>query len=145
MITARDILMFFIVLAAALVGPAFLRAEDAAPPVPLQPEQVQLSMPAAAPMDMRAEDADRLIQQMKAMPAGIVPGSPKAGSGTAAQPAGGVSRTIKVPVPEVVNRSTSFQFQDATERSKPEPAVRSMSERRAAVEAFRQSLAREQK
>ena len=94
---------------------------------------------------MRAEDADKLMQRIKAMPAGLAPDSPKAESGTAVPPAAGISRTIKVQVPEVVNRSSDFQFRDATERSKSEPAVRPMSERRTAVEAYRQSLTKEHK
>ena len=111
--------------------------QDVAPPVGVEPVNLDLSTP-AAPMQMRAEDAQRLLEQLgvPVTAAGHAPAPP-------AMPAGnGVSRTIPVEAPAVVNKSSQFVFRDVTEREEPAAPKLSAEQRHAAVEAYRQSLAK---
>jgi hypothetical protein len=141
MITIRWIRVSLIAGAVVLCGQAVTLAEDAAPPVQVLPQQIEVSS-AVTPMDMRAEDADVLMEQIKT---GSGQYAPEAQQAQVLSPSAGESRTIMVKPPEVVNSSPYFQFRDATERSKPDSSMRSMSERRATVDAYRQSLITERK
>jgi hypothetical protein len=129
------------------VGVCFpVSAQEMAPPVSVEPQHLEASAP-PAPAQMRAEDAALLLQQLRgaaeapapqvapqAPPApAIVPQVPPAAHGS-----GGVSRTISVEPPEVVNHSAQFLFHDVTDRAATVPKL-PLAERRAAVEAYRQS------
>lgn len=144
MITIRWIRVYLIAGAVVLCGQAVTLAEDAAPPVQVLPQQIEVSS-AVTPMDMRAEDADVLMEQIKTGSGQYAPAAPEAQQAQVLSPSAGESRTIMVKPPEVVNSSPYFQFRDATERSKPDSSMPSMSERRATVDAYRQSLITERK
>jgi len=113
--------------------------QDVAPPIGVEPVNLELSIP-LAPMQMRAEDAQRLFEQLgvpDTAPAPVV--APAA----AAPSSGGVSRTISVEAPQIVNRSSQFMFKDVTEREEPASPTLAPAQRHAAVEAYRQSLAKD--
>jgi hypothetical protein len=118
-------------------------AQDVAPPVPVAPQRLEVSTP-AAPVRMRAENAQRLVEQLHGVTVAPTAGATAQPERRGAPPGGGVSRTIAVKPPEMTNTSTHFQFRDVTERSEPHAAQFSLVQRRAAVEAYRQSLARPQ-
>ena len=141
MITIRLIRVYLIAGAVVLCSQAVTLAEDAAPPVQAMPKIIEVSS-AVTPIIMRAEDADVLMKQIKT---GSGQYAPEAQQAQVLSPSAGESRTIMVKPPEAVNSSPYFQFRDATERSKPESSMRSMSERRATADAYRQSLIREKK
>jgi hypothetical protein len=123
-------------LAALLLAVALATASPAqdAPPGTGVPARLRAFI-REAPTVLLEEDARRLGE--RAVPP-VPPAAPKAPA-----PAGGVSRTITLDPPPVVNRSTRFQFRDVTERAASDGRVRSMEERRATVEALRQSLGRQ--
>ncbi|PIX83364.1 MAG: hypothetical protein COZ33_05835 [Nitrospirae bacterium CG_4_10_14_3_um_filter_70_108] len=111
-------------------------ADEAAQSVPVAPQRVEMTTP-AAPVQMRAADAEALVHGLH-----IAPAAPAAAAPAAAEPqaAGGVTRTIHVAAPQVVNRSPYFQFRAVTQEGEGVTPERSMAERRASVEAYRQSL-----
>jgi hypothetical protein len=120
------------ILALVALAGVFLRAhpteaQEAAPAV--APQSVDLTAP-EEPIRMRAGDAARLSARHAA---------PAAEPATPAT--GGVSRTVTLDPPAVVNGSRRFLFHDATDRSAAERTPLSLAERRANVEAYRQSLA----
>ena len=109
------------------------RAQEA-PPGAGVPARLRAFMP-EAPAVLLEEDARRVLERAEP-PA--TPAAPRAST-----PARGMSRTITLDPPPVVNRSSQFLFRDLTERSATGGRVRSMEERRATVEALRQSLGRQ--
>jgi hypothetical protein len=113
--------------------------QDMASPIGAEPVNLELSTP-VAPMQMRAEDAQRLIERL-----GVPTTAPAPAAAPQAVPAAhasnGVSRTISVEAPAVVNKSSQFVFKDVTEREKPASPKLTPAQRHAAVEAYRQSLA----
>ena len=128
-----------ITLTAFLYSPAFTFAGDVALPVPTTPQQMEVSSP-PAPIEMMVEDAERLNQQMRNNSILLQP-QPRQPQLPAEVPsANGVSNTIKLDVPEVVNKTPYFNFRDITDRSGNNRAVRTMNERRSAVEQYRQSV-----
>jgi hypothetical protein len=63
-----------------------------------------------------------------------------------ARPSGPVRRTVTLTPPETENTSSEFRFRDATDRTETAPrAPLPLSQRQAAVEAYRQSLAQTRK
>ena len=99
------------------------------------------------PSRVPAEEAERLFLRM-----GLSPNRHSAAGAArseatapvhAANPSGGVSRTIELPVPEVVNRTDRFVFRDVTDREDQPPRRQmTMEDRRKAVEAYRLRLIR---
>lgn len=116
-------------LAVALSGAPPSAAQEAAPP--LTPQSVEVSAP-EEPIRVRAEDAARLIEQNRAQ-AAAEPATPAPAS---------TSRTIALEPPAVVNGSRQFIFTDVTDRNETPRTPLPLAERRANVEAYRQSLAR---
>jgi hypothetical protein len=114
-------------LALALLADRRTAAQEAAPPV--APQALEVTAP-EEPIRMRAEDAARLTARRAAREA--APATPASR---------GVSRTVTLDPPAVVNASPRFLFHDATDRSAAERTPLSLAERRANVEAYRQSLA----
>jgi hypothetical protein len=99
----------------------------------LGPRQIEVNRP-PVPAQMLAPDARALARRLGSAQAAAVPPAPR--------PSGGGVRTITLPRPPVANPTPSFVFHDVTDRT-PKPAVQvSPEQRRAAVEAFRQSLAK---
>lgn len=111
-------------------------AEEAAPPVPIAPQRMEIITP-PVPFTMRAADAEALVRGLA-----IAPATPAVAAPAAVQAAAGVTRTIHVAAPEVVNRSPYFQFRAVTQDAAVVAPERSLAERRAAVERYRQSLRR---
>ena len=101
-------------------------AAEIGPVMPSVPAAIEAATP-SVPFVVRQEDAAAIL------------GRPVPRSEAAPPPARG-DRTIEIgpdPAP-VVNPTSRFVFVDQTDR--PEPHVRSMLERQAAVEAARQAL-----
>jgi hypothetical protein len=138
----KYILPFLIIITAFFCRPAFIFAGDIAPPVPTVPQQMEVSA-APVPIEMMVEDAERLIQQMKNNSAPVQP--QQAEPAVAVPSAYSSSSSIKLEIPEVVNKTPNFRFRDITARSGTDRAVRTMSERISAVEAYRQSVIKEKK
>jgi hypothetical protein len=115
------------VLAIGLAASA--RAQQQAAP-PVAPWQVELTPP-SVPVQMLAPDARRLIERLGTAPAAVTP-APRA--------SGGGSRTITLPHTPVENPTPEFLFQDVTDRTEKVAVEIPPEQRRAAVEAFRQSL-----
>jgi hypothetical protein len=128
-----------ILLALCLIFVGTTHAQQLAPPIAVEPQSIEISTP-AAPAQMRAEDARQLIEQLGIAPQTAVPAAPLIAPGSSAQRSAGVRRTIPVKSSPVVNNSTYFQFRDVTERAHTVTPERSMAERHAAAEAYRQSL-----
>src|SRR5262245_28871853 len=102
---------------AALAGS--VRAQEAAPP--LAPHQVEVTRP-PVPVQMLAPDAHALATRLgSAARAAQPPRAPRA--------AGGGSRTIMLPRPEVTNPGSDFLFRDATDRT-PKVSVEASLEQR---------------
>lgn len=116
-----------ILAAAALAFPLVAGAQESAPRV--DGPRVQVAVP-DAPVIMRSDDAARLRSSV-APPAPVAP--------PAAPVSSGVTRTITLATPPVVNRSSQFQFRDLTDR--PPRAVLPLAARKAAVEEYRRSIA----
>ena len=116
-----------VLVAVALAAAGRAPAQQSAPAIP---ERVVVTAP-EAPLRMLPDDARRFLGALRA----ATP-APRA---LPAPPATGVSRTITLEPPAVANRSSEFLFRDVTERTVPE--TRSLAERRATVEAYRQSIA----
>jgi hypothetical protein len=121
------VLVTLVVLGVAAVAPA----QETAPLV--APRQLEVTRP-PVPAQMLAPDARALARRLGTAQPAAVPRAPR--------PSGGGVRTITVPRPRVANPTPSFVFRDVTDRT-PKPAVQlSPEQRRAAVDAFRQSLAK---
>jgi len=113
------------------VAPVATRAQQVAPPVQTTPERIELSTP-GEPIRMLTEDAQHLVDRLGQ---GLAVSTPE-------PPAGGVSRTIMLEAPPVVNGSAKFVFQDATPRAEEARTTIPLAERKQAVEAYRQTLVR---
>ncbi len=144
MITIRWIRVYLIAGAVVLCGQAVTLAEDAAPPVQAVPQQIEVSS-AVTPIDMRAEDADVLMEQIKTGSGQYAPAAPEAQQAQVLSPSAGESRTIMVKPPEAVNSSPLFQFRDVTKRTLFGSTVLPINKRSSAVETYRQSIIREKK
>jgi hypothetical protein len=116
-----------VLVAVALAAAGRALAQQSAPAIP---ERIVVTPP-EAPLRMLPDDARRFLGALRAA-APAPPALPP-------PPATGVSRTITVEPRAVANRSSEFLFRDVTERTVP--ATRSLAERRAAVEVYRQSIA----
>lgn len=106
-------------------------------PAPV-PQRLEVSS-AGTPIDMLAEEALRLMEAstgQSAVSAAPSPDQPAPG------PLGsqGVSRTITVESPAVVNPTAHFLFRDLTDRGGVSLPGLSPVQRRAVVEFYRQSL-----
>ena len=112
--------------------------QEVAPPIAVEPHHIEISAP-EAPMQMRAEDALHLLRELGIPTTATAPQAAPAPP-VAAPPSTGVSRAIHVEPAEVVNHSPQFKFKDVTERAESQSPTLSMTERHAAVEAYRQSL-----
>ncbi len=117
----------------------FTMAQDAAPPIPAEPQRLETPQ-SNAPMDVRAEDAAALIEQIKANSGMPESSAPNVQSGPASSPSSGSSYTIMLKPPEVVNTSPLFQFRDVTNRALSGSTVLPINKRSSAVEAYRQSI-----
>jgi hypothetical protein len=104
-------------------------AQEASAP-PLAPRQVEVTTP-SVPVQMLAPDARRLLERLGSAPVATLP---------PARPSGGGSRTITLPHTPVANPTGEFLFRDVTDRTEKVAVVIPPEQRRAAVEAFRQSL-----
>jgi len=104
------------------------RGQQPGSPAGAAPSSMEVGAP-EAPVRMRAEDAQHLRSSIATAPP-VTPTTPVET---------GVTRTIELDPPPVVNRSSQFLFRDVTTR--PPHDVLSLDLRRAAVEAYRQSRA----
>jgi hypothetical protein len=121
-------LTLLVVVALPLIAGRARPADEIGPAMPSTPAAIE-AVPQSVPFVVRQQDADRILGH-------AVPRS------EAVRPPASGGRTIEItldPAP-VVNRTPQFVFVDQTDRL--EPHVRSMPERRAAIEAMRQSLRR---
>lgn len=131
-------LVAWAVLACALPAlPALAQQATIADPVPVEPQQIQIIEP-AAPMTVLVEEIELMLE--------IARRQAGTGASLVARPereaSGGISRSIQIDLPTVVNHTPYFKFEDATDRQVPGPSTRATPEqRRSAVEAYRQSLA----
>ncbi|MCK6556341.1 hypothetical protein L6Q96_17435 [Candidatus Binatia bacterium] len=140
----------FAALGLAMVGPAGaqLTAPPAdlvpEPPVASEPHRIESSSPVATSR-LLSEDAHRYLQQLgiATAPTTTAPTAPDPAPPPPPPPAdaGGISRTIEAETAPAVNASPLFRFRDVTERDGAGSAIVPRAERRAAVEAYRQSLA----
>lgn len=120
--------------------------------VPVQPQRLESATP-PAPTRIRTEDRQLLRDLIRRQGKGSAPPAPRIHTTTTTSSGGrkdhaagkGVSRIIRLDTPEVVNRSSTFRFRDVTQRSQPPTRQLSLPQRRAAVEAYRRSLARPNK
>jgi len=112
---------------ALLIAPAVARGQDVAPSLPpAGPTDTPEAPPSAPPIAVRIDRAPNAAPQAAAVPEVAPP------------PPGGTSVEIPLPAKPRENISQHFVFQDVTERT--QPPVKTLTERRAAVEALRQSL-----
>lgn len=143
-----------LLIAGLIVGAICLAAAAPAPPgpeevaetIPAQPQRVE-ALPAGASVHMLEEDAHKLLEQaLRAAGKTTVP----LPSGEAPEPTAasnpGITRTVTIDPPPVVNPTNRFFFQDVTERTQsatgPTPRL-TLEQRRAAVEAYRRTMARQ--
>lgn len=142
-----------VAVSAAVIAPAGAQqtappADSApAPPVVAEPHRLEASAPAVTTR-MLAEDALLYLEQLGigVTPPTTSPPAPAAAAPVAPAPAGenGVSRTITAEAAPAVNGTFRFVFRDVTARTDDAgAALVPMAERRAAVEAYRQGLAKE--
>ena len=115
-------------IAATLLAGSIALAQDAPPPTPHRELRLDGSQ-VVPPVVVWGDGAD-LMSRLRTTPPPATP-----------PPSGGVSRTIRVSPPPVVNQSTLFRFRDRTDRTAPLPRSLSLPERRAAVEVLRQTAA----
>jgi len=104
------------------------QADQIGPVMPSSPAAIE-AVPSSVPFVVRQDDADMILGRAVPRSEAVRPPTP-------------AGRTVEItldPVP-VVNRTPQFVFVDQTDR--PEPHVRSMPERQAAIEAMRRSLRR---
>ncbi len=123
--TLRPTLFFAVTLA---LVPWRTHADEIGPAMPSAPVAIEASTP-SVPFVVRQQDADVILGRALPRSEAVPPRAPG-------------NRTVEIaldPAP-VVNQTSRFVFIDQTDR--PEPHVRSMPERQAAVEAVRQSLSR---
>lgn len=110
-------------------------AQEAAPPVPAH---VTAAAP-QVPIRMLADEGRAAMSRLR-------PTSPVAASPAKAAPASGGSETVVIEAPPGENRTSHFVFRDVTDRSSDAETTKTslpLDVRRAAVEAVRQSLARD--
>jgi hypothetical protein len=120
----RTILAATVALVATLA-----RAQELGPVMPSVPAAIESGTP-AAPITVREQDADTILGTVA--PHRETP-PPTPGDGTR-------EFTADEPPKPVLNQSSRFVFADETDR--PTVPVKSLPERRAAVEAVRQSMQR---
>jgi len=115
------------IVAAIVLSAATGHADEPGSSMPATPEAIEAA-PAEEPIVVRQENAAALF------------GSVPLRTNEPAPTARGVKRvyTADVPPKPVVNPTSHFVFEDATER--PASVVKPLSEREAAVEALRQSM-----
>ncbi len=119
--------MRIVVLAALLLGVVPAPAQDVSPALPPADSPSSIDEgPPAPPIALRHEDAATFLHSVP--PTEVTP-PPAAGDVTIRLPA-------EAPRPQ--NPSSHFVFTDATDRTAPR--VKTLAERRAAVEAIRRSL-----
>jgi hypothetical protein len=140
----KNIFSILISIMVVLSSYTFTMAQDVAPPIPAEPQRLETPQ-ATAPMDLRAEDAAALIEQMKASSGQPGASAPVVQGGPASSPSSGNSYTIMLKPPQVVNASPLFQFRDVTNRSLSGNTVLPINKRSSAVEAYRQSVISEKK
>jgi hypothetical protein len=120
--------------AAALLGglvAGHAHAQQASPPVVTAPQTFDVGAP-EEPIRMLTEDAVRFLGRRS-----------DAGEPSPQPPSSGESHTVLLDPPAVVNGTSHFLFRDVTARpTASERTPLPLSERRAAVEAYRQSLAK---
>ena len=118
-----------IVLAAMLaLAATSVRAQEVGPAMPSTPEAIEVAAP-PAPITLRQGDAAAFLRDVP--PRSEAPARPSAGTR---------EFTADEPARPVVNQSSHFVFVDDTDRRAAH--VKSPTERRAAVEAVRQSVRR---
>ncbi len=140
------------VFAQEVATPAPPSVPEVASPVPVRPQRVEVTLD-AAPVQMRQQDAELLLQQIRQQHPTQAP-EPKrehrnktkdrlekrnkrnSAGGTPAE----LGDTVQLPQPDVVNTSGVFLYHDVTDRSQALPPRLSLDERRDAVEAYRRSL-----
>jgi hypothetical protein len=142
---AGRVLGVAIVSVTLLCGIAPVRAteaeEAAAAPAaqPVQTEVIEVSVGSR----MLAADAEELMQRLTAE--ALASGqslTPSEEPVRDEETSPNASRVIEVPTPTVVNPSALFVFEDLTGRAAEQPQL-TMEQRRALVEAFRQSIVRD--
>lgn len=107
----------------------------------VKPYSQQVSTP-DAPVKMSVEDARRLVEYLR----GKRLDSKAKGvdqQRAVSPPKAGISRTIRVEPPEVVNKSSKFRFHDVTDRSVPIQPRLTLEQRRKVVDMYRKSLLRD--
>ena len=122
---AARVLLF----AAFLAVPLASRADDAAPALPAAGAADVVDAPPRLPPIAVRHDPTRAARRTAAPVPEAAP-----------LPPGGTSVEIQIPPQPRENPSPHFVFTDVTDR--PAPAVKALPERKAAVEAVRQSLRR---
>jgi hypothetical protein len=115
--------------AAIALAPAHAYADEIGPAMPTSPAAIAPEPASAAPITVRHGDADAIFRN--ARPHAEAPMTPASGDGTR------VFSADEPPRP-VVNPTSRFLFDDATDR--PAHPVKSLAERKAAVEAVRRSV-----
>lgn len=137
----KNIKSILISITIVLSGYAFTMAQDIAPPIQAEPQSLETSQ-ATMPMDVRAEDAAVIIEQMKTISGQSGLSTPDMQGGQSTSTFSGSGYTIMLKPPEVVNSSPLFQFSDVTNRSLSWNSALPMNERSSAVDAYRQSTIR---
>ena len=135
---------------ALLLSPGTARAQEVGAPIPVTPRAADEPSPEPSAV-ISAQDALELLEQTggRHLPARLTPARPGAPPPPARPkppaPVRTGERTIHLDVPEVTNETPLFRFTDVTQREAEVPrTTRSPAERRAAVEAYRHSLAEEE-
>ena len=123
----RRLTLLFVVALTLIAGRA-RPADEIGPAMPSTPAAIE-AVPPSVPFVVRQEDADVILGHAAPRSEAVRPPAP-----------GDRTVTITLDPAPVVNETPLFVFVDQTDR--PELHVRSMPERRAAVEALRQSLRR---
>jgi hypothetical protein len=154
LLVARWLLVSGIALAAPVgfaqdaAPPAATPVPEVAPPVPVQPQRLEVTRD-AAPVQLRQQDAELLLQRLRGQRSGkpaLAESKRKAKTPSRPKPPPPDSgTTVQLPQPDVVNRTERFLYQDVTDRSQPLPPRRPLAERRDSVEAYRRSLLRERR
>lgn len=132
-----------LILISLILNCAIAMAQDVAAPVPTEPQRIE-TPETVAPMDVRAEDAAAVIDQMKAgQQSEVAATDTQDGSAATASSSSGSSYTIMLRPPEVVNPTPLFQFRDVTQRKLTGTPALPMSGRSSAVEQYRQSVVKQ--
>ena len=106
--------------------PGRAQTDTIGPAMPSSPAAIEATAP-SVPFVVRQEAADAILGR-----------TPRRSEAAPPRPTGNRTVEIALDPGPVVNQTPYFVFVDQTDR--PEPRVRSMPERQAAVEAMRQSL-----